>query len=394
MILVKPKIVEMDPIDREATLRKIESAARNCYQSAMAPTTEGSAKFVAGLVKSGHMAPVELGGMFNVKIQTSRSVLAELTRHRLTSFCVTGDTRVGMFIPGHVPQYKTVEQLFHLQETKGEKWLLRHRFRSVDEETLSIVENKLIKVVYMGEKKVYELKTESGRILRCTEDHPIFTPNGYISLRDLAVGEEIWSNGISKIDNPDWIWHNLLLGKTQRELARECGVCPDTFKAHMKKLNIEAPTAADRFPFLKDREWLYHNYIELNRTQEEIVQELGCTVGVVGNYLRNVHEIHKPRSQQPNRRGGGPVPWEKWTEEGRKRSIEAHSGENNHWWKEDRSSLTPQGCRSWARSAKKQEIRNGICELCGAKANKYRIFEIQHKDVNIYNNSPENLIIV
>lgn len=88
MILVKPSIIEMDPIDREATLRKIESAARNCYQSAMAPTTEGSAKFVAGLVKSGHMAPVELGGMFNVKIQTSRSVLAELTRHRLTSFCV------------------------------------------------------------------------------------------------------------------------------------------------------------------------------------------------------------------------------------------------------------------------------------------------------------------
>ena len=88
MILIKPRIVEMDTIDREATLRKIESAARNCYQSAMASTTEGSAKFVAGLVKSGHMAPVELGGMFNVKIQTSRSVLAELTRHRLTSFCV------------------------------------------------------------------------------------------------------------------------------------------------------------------------------------------------------------------------------------------------------------------------------------------------------------------
>lgn len=88
MILIKPKIVEMDSIDRETTLRKIESAARNCYQSAMASTTEGSAKFVAGLVRSGHMAPVELGGMFNVKIQTSRSVLAELTRHRLTSFCV------------------------------------------------------------------------------------------------------------------------------------------------------------------------------------------------------------------------------------------------------------------------------------------------------------------
>lgn len=94
MILIKPRIVEIDPIDRETTLRKIESAARNCYQSNMASTTEGSAKFVAGLVKSGHMAPVELGGMFNVKIQTSRSVLAELSRHRLASLCVSSQRYV------------------------------------------------------------------------------------------------------------------------------------------------------------------------------------------------------------------------------------------------------------------------------------------------------------
>ena len=94
MILIKPRIVEMDIIDREATLHKIESAARNCYQSNMASTTEGSAKFVAGLVKSGHMAPVELGGMFNVKIQTSRSVLAELSRHRLASLCVSSQRYV------------------------------------------------------------------------------------------------------------------------------------------------------------------------------------------------------------------------------------------------------------------------------------------------------------
>ena len=89
MILVKPRIMEMDEINREQVLRKIESAARNCYQSKMSGDLEGSAKFVAGLVKSGHMAPVELGGMFNVKFVTSRSVLAELSRHRVgVSMCV------------------------------------------------------------------------------------------------------------------------------------------------------------------------------------------------------------------------------------------------------------------------------------------------------------------
>ena len=87
MILTKPYIIEMDEIDRESILRKIESAARNCYQSKMSGDLEGSSKFVAGLVKSGHMAPIELGGMFNVKFVTSRSELAELSRHRHISMC-------------------------------------------------------------------------------------------------------------------------------------------------------------------------------------------------------------------------------------------------------------------------------------------------------------------
>ena len=89
MILTKPYIIEMDEIDRESILRKIESAARNCYQSKMSGDLEGASKFVRGLVKSGHMAPVELGGMVNVTIKTSRSVLAELSRHRLSSLAAT-----------------------------------------------------------------------------------------------------------------------------------------------------------------------------------------------------------------------------------------------------------------------------------------------------------------
>lgn len=90
MILSKPSIVSMDTIDREATLRKIEAAAKNCYQSKTKEDINDVAKFVAGLVKSGHMSPVELGGMFNVTIKTSRAVMAEITRHRAgVSFCIS-----------------------------------------------------------------------------------------------------------------------------------------------------------------------------------------------------------------------------------------------------------------------------------------------------------------
>lgn len=94
MILSKPSIVSMDTIDREATLRKIEAAAKNCYQSKTKEDINDVAKFVAGLVKSGHLSPVELGGMFNVTIKTSRAVLAELSRHRLCSLCVSSQRYV------------------------------------------------------------------------------------------------------------------------------------------------------------------------------------------------------------------------------------------------------------------------------------------------------------
>lgn len=88
MILNHPSVVHMDPIDREGVLRKIEQAAKTCYQSQCKENIEETAAFVQSLVSSGHWAPIELGGMFSVTIKTSRSVLAELTRHRMASFCV------------------------------------------------------------------------------------------------------------------------------------------------------------------------------------------------------------------------------------------------------------------------------------------------------------------
>ncbi len=68
-------------------LQDIEYAGRNCYAS-QDRITQGSAEsFVNGLLKRGHGAPLEFADM-TVEIETSRAVLAELTRHRLASFCV------------------------------------------------------------------------------------------------------------------------------------------------------------------------------------------------------------------------------------------------------------------------------------------------------------------
>lgn len=78
---------QIEPDDHAANILKVERAARTCYAS-LDKIGEGSAeKLIRNLIARGHESPLEFGDM-TVRITTSRAVLAELTRHRLSSFCV------------------------------------------------------------------------------------------------------------------------------------------------------------------------------------------------------------------------------------------------------------------------------------------------------------------
>lgn len=69
------------------TLRLIEYAGRNCYRSHEKITGDSWRKFLGGLVRRGHEAPLEFGCAM-VELTVGRDVMAELTRHRVSSFCI------------------------------------------------------------------------------------------------------------------------------------------------------------------------------------------------------------------------------------------------------------------------------------------------------------------
>lgn len=69
------------------TLKMIEYAGRNCYRSHDKITNTSWRKFIGGLIRRGHEAPVEFGDA-TVELTIGRDVLAELTRHRFISACV------------------------------------------------------------------------------------------------------------------------------------------------------------------------------------------------------------------------------------------------------------------------------------------------------------------
>jgi len=75
-------------LDGLVILKNIEEAARTCYKSEHLITedSESAKNLVKNLVKRGHTAMLEHGGMISVRIICNRGLTHELVRHRLCSY--------------------------------------------------------------------------------------------------------------------------------------------------------------------------------------------------------------------------------------------------------------------------------------------------------------------
>src|SRR6202044_285005 len=56
---------------------------------------------------------------------------------------------------------------------------------------LKISKHRLIKAFYSGKKKVYELKTRSGRSIKASANHPFLKLEGWIPLEKLKKGDRV-----------------------------------------------------------------------------------------------------------------------------------------------------------------------------------------------------------
>ena len=99
-------------------LRRIEYAGRNCYQSHHKITDTSAPRFVRSLIKRGHHAPLEFADM-TVELITSRDVMAELTRHRLASFCIESQRYVNL--SGEI---SFIRPLFYKEDDKASDFWL------------------------------------------------------------------------------------------------------------------------------------------------------------------------------------------------------------------------------------------------------------------------------
>ena len=337
MKIIEPSVELAGEIDSEKIMKHIEMAGRVCYKSESRISDKSAEKFIANIIKSGHESVIEHVSI-TFKIICDRGITHEIVRHRLASYCVSGDTLIPSYSNNKrsTGKKRTIEEIYNWsQNPKYHAAFKALVIRSFDEKTHTIVPNKIKNVFYNGVQDVFELRTESGRNIKCTAGHKFFLNGEYITLENITVGDYIYSNGFPLLENEDWLRHNyLILNKTRAQLALEIGCCEATLYKAFKKFGIV-------------KSW----------------------------------------SDIPNRKPGHGVKG-MFSEEEKNKISERMRGENNPGYKKNRNDLTLSG--GYSEAQRKFFAENRTCEICGVNSD----IEIHHKDLNPKNNLENNIMFL
>ena len=342
MKIIEPNI-EVEPYDGIAIMKKIERACRTCYKSEDKITDESYKTLLKNCLNRGHESVLE-HALITIRMTCDIGVYKDLTRHRFGSFsiestryCVAGDTKL-KFLNGH-SRYTIKEMYEKMHNSKNGQWK-RMKIKHLNENTGEFDYVTIKNLFYNGKKKCYKIKTDLNYELICTEDHQIYTPNGYIKIKDLSKDDFIYVNG----NNVDILY--------------------------------------------RDYDWLYNQYITLNKTITQIAKEFNFNVSTVKKWIGKLNIPSKGRGYA----NIGRSPWNKGlTEEDDIRiKSQANALRKNRYnrWEADKYEKAPNGSAILEKTSScYRKYKKDYCEVC----DRTDILEVHHKDGNHNNFNKINL---
>ena len=138
----------------------------------------------------------------------------------------------------------------------------RNHVRCYDEETLLAQRARIVDVIQSGVKPLIKITTASGKTLRCTVDHAVFTPDGWCKAGELVAGDAVMAQGTatrpSRALVPPSLRHGIgVWTSTQRErLIKEvdtCHLCGQDLPRDQLALDHVVPVAGDLTQALDER---------------------------------------------------------------------------------------------------------------------------------------------
>lgn len=322
--------------------RLIALAAKLCYAGCSIEELKGRLtldeieRFNAMLMEMGHESPLEHASYTFAVEGVSRITEQQLTRHRIASYCLSGDSIVYTDNSNRSVTKRTIRQLFNMKKQYRD---MSH-IRSVNEDNMMIVRNKIVDVTYSGQKEVYEVMTMDGYVIKSTKDHRFLTSNGWKRLEDIDINNDLlYTNGIEYYKDEEWLREQYIVqGHTQDHIAKICGVSTHTIRAWVKRFGLQYPKYFTKGHEPHNKGMNKDNYEPLKRTSEKMKNNIN--------------------------------------------SFKQGKGEENKKYKHD--DITISG--GYTRAHRYFEKLNK-CSVCGVEGKT----EIHHIDKNPKNNSPENL---
>ena len=235
-------------------------ACRQCYSEKFAgdvflnetTTVEKQEAFVKSIVVSGHLSPLE-HVKFTFAIEgVSRALTHQLVRHRLASYCLTGDTIIKGARQELSREYKkfTLKSLYERTLTPhGRSRLKLIRLNSYDENKKVFDRGVIKNIIYTGKQTVWKVKLENGQTIKSTLNHRFLTKDGWLALKEII--------------------------QTKPELGVNGVTC-----------------RYSNLAFLRDKDWLFERYNLKNYSQEEIAKDLNCSKHTIRAWIRR-HGLQK-----------------------------------------------------------------------------------------------------
>jgi len=144
-----------------------------------------------------------------------------------------------------------------------------------------------------------------------------------------------------KYRNKEWLENQYLtLKKSARDIAKECNVDPGTIGNWLKKFGIKTRTNREANilkeepkPYM-DKDWLYEQYVDLQRSITDLANEFNCSTATIVRYMKFFEIESRDRSEalkiaQEKKHFGfdkGNIPWNKGM-------VGFCSGEKHYKWK-------------------------------------------------------------